>query len=107
MEPNLIVSQNDRQRIDSLYLKNNNEIYHSKRRLDDPYNDFINTFYNKRPYFLDIAKDDIKTEKKELEDNQISENVYTDSDLNYENETIDVFEDGFMVRKPLKNYVPK
>ena len=103
----LIVSQNDRKRIDSLYLKNNNEIYHSKRKIDDPYNDFINTFYNKRPYFLDIAKDDIKTEKKELEDNQISENAYTDSDLNYESKTIDVFEDGFMVRKPLKNYVPK
>ena len=29
----LIVNQNDRQRIDSLYLKNNNEIYHSKRKI--------------------------------------------------------------------------
>ena len=33
--------------------------------------------------------------------------IYTYSDRNYESETIDVFEDGFMVRKPLKNYVPK
>ena len=106
----LIVSQNDRQRIESLYLKNNNEIYHSERRLDDPYNDFINTFYNKRPYFLDIVKYDTKTEKKkDLEDNQSSRNsnTYTYSDRNYETETIDVFEDGYMVRKPLKDYMPK
>ena len=104
----LIVSQNDRQRIDSLYLKNNNEIYHSKRKIDDPYNDFINTFYNKSPYFLDIVRDNTKTEKKkDLKDNQSSRNSYSYSDKNYESETIDVFEDGFMVRKPLKNYVPK
>ena len=104
----LIVSQNDRKRIDSLYLKNNNEIYHSKRKIDDPYNDFINTFYNKSPYFLDIVRDNTKTEKKkDLKDNQSSRNSYSYSDKNYESETIDVFEDGFMVRKPLKNYVPK
>ena len=36
-----------------------------KRKIDDPYNDFINTFYNKSPYFLDIVRDDTKTEKKE------------------------------------------
>ena len=57
---------------------------------------------------MDIVRDDIKREKKkDLKDNQSSRNSYSYSDKNYESETIDVFEDGFMVRKPLKNYVPK
>ncbi len=57
---------------------------------------------------MDIVRVNTKTEKKkDLKDNQNSRNSYSYSDKNYESETIDVFEDGFMVRKPLKNYVPK
>ena len=57
---------------------------------------------------MDIVRDNTTTEKKkDLKDNQSSRNSYIYSDKNYESETIDVFEDGYMVRKPLKNYVPK
>ena len=67
----------------------------------------MNTFYRKMPYFLDVNYT-TKNKKKELNDKQISKKSYIDlKPLNYENETIDVIENGYTIRRPLKDYISK
>jgi hypothetical protein len=75
---------------------------------DEPFGTFINTFYRKKPYFLDVNYTS-KIKKGEGNDSQISHTSLIDSsNLNYEKETIDVIsENGYTIRKPLKDYVPK
>ncbi len=59
------------------------------------------------PYFLDVNYT-TKNKKKELNDKQISKKSYIDlKPLNYENETIDVIENGYTIRRPLKDYISK
>jgi hypothetical protein len=67
----------------------------------------MNTFYWKRPFFLDIIYT-AKIKKRELKDNQISKKSHVDlTPLNYENETIDIIKNGYTIRRPLKDYISK
>lgn len=105
----IILNENNEKKIVSLKIKNDKEIYIPTISFGDPFDNFMNMIYRKRPFFLDIIYTD-KIKKRKLKDNnQISRNLYTDSSgLNYENETIDVVtRDGHITRKPLKDYVSK
>jgi hypothetical protein len=67
----------------------------------------MNTFYWKRSFFLDISYT-AKIKKRELKDNQIYKKSHIDlTPLNYENETIDIIENGYTIRRPLKDYISK
>ncbi len=103
----IILNENNEKKILSLNVKNNTEVYVPLSSFDEPFATFMNTFYRKRPYFLDVNYT-TKNKKKELNDKQISKKSYIDlKPLNYENETIDVIENGYTYRRPLKDYISK
>ncbi len=104
----IILIENNEKKILSLNVKNNTEVYVPITSFDEPFANFMNAFYRKRPFFLDVNYA-TKIKKREVNNNQISRNSYTDSaQLNYENETIDVTsENGYTIRKPLKDYISK
>ena len=104
----IILNENNEKKIISLNVKNNTEIYVPTTSFDEPSSTFMNTFYRKRPYFLNVNYV-TKIKKIELNDNSISRNSYIDSArLDYEKETIDVpSENGYTIRKPLKDYISK
>jgi hypothetical protein len=103
----IILNENNEKKIISLNVKNNTEVYVPLSSFDEPFATFMNTFYRKSPYFLDVNYT-TKNKKKELNDEHISKKSYIDlKPLNYENETIDVFENGYTYRRPLKDYISK
>ena len=103
----IILNENNEKKILSLNVKNNIEVYVPITSFDEPFATFMNTFYRKRPYFLDINYT-TKINKRKLNDIQISRKSPIDlSQTNYENETIDVPEHGYIIKKPLKDYIPK
>jgi hypothetical protein len=103
----IILIENNEKKILSLKVKNNIEVYVPITSFDEPFATFMNTFYWKRPFFLDVSYT-VKIKKRELNNNQISKISYVDlMPLNYENETIDVIENGYTIRRPLKDYISK
>jgi hypothetical protein len=103
----IILNENNEKKSLSLNVKNNTEVYVPTKSFDEPFATFMNTFYWKRPFFLDIIYT-AKIKKRELKDNQISKKSHVDlTPLNYENETIDIIKNGYTIRRPLKDYISK
>ncbi len=103
----IILIENNEKKVLSLNVKNNTEVYVPITSFDEPFPSFMNTFYWKRPFFLDVDYV-TKNKKMELDAKQISKKSYIDLKyFNYENETIDVIENGYTIRRPLKDYISK
>ena len=104
----IILNENNEKKILSLDVKNNTEVYVPTTSLNEPIATFMNVFYKKRPFFLDVYYA-TKIIKRRLNDKKISNKSFTNlTHLNYETETIDVTtENGYTIRKPLKDYISK
>jgi hypothetical protein len=104
----IILNENNEKKIISLNVKNNTEVYVPTTGLNEPIATFMNVFYRKRPFFLDVYYA-TKIIKRALNNKKISNKSFTNlTHLNYETETIDVTtEKGYTIRKPLKDYISK
>lgn len=103
----IILEQNKEKKISSLRIKNNNEVYVPITSNDEPFPTFMNAFYWKKPFFLNVSYS-YKIKKKKSKESHISKKSQLDlTPLNYAEETIDVIENGYIIRRPLKNYISK